>query len=209
MEEMIIKIFLALVLGGALGMERQYHDKPAGYATNCLICLGAMLLTVLSWQMGQQGGDPGRIAAQIVTGLGFIGAGSILRDGNKISGLTTAASVWVVAAIGMAVGYGQYVWATLTACAILVLQFGMRRTIHLVEFLKHYDTLYLVCEPRWDVVQCIVSAIEKQKVRILKQEIIKQDNQFHVTLVATFTEKEFSKITKKLLEMPEVYSLYK
>jgi len=209
MEEMIIKIFLALVLGGALGMERQYHDKPAGYATNCLICLGAMLFTILSEQMGRYGGDPGRIAAQVVTGLGFIGAGSILRDGNKISGLTTAASVWVVAAIGMAIGYGQYVWATATACAILILQLGMRQTIHLVEFLKHYDTIFLVCEPSWDAVEKIVAAIEKQNVKVLKQEVTKQDNLFHVNLVATFTGEEFCKITKELLAMPQVHSLYK
>lgn len=209
MEEMLIKIFLALVLGGALGMERQYHDKPAGYATNCLICLGAMLFTILSEQMGHRGGDPGRIAAQVVTGLGFIGAGSILRDGNKISGLTTAASVWAVAAIGMAVGYGQYIWATTTACAILILQFGMRRTIHLVELLKHYDTIFLVCEPSWDVVEKIITAIEQQHVQVLKQEVTKQDNLFHVSLVATFTEKEFCTITKELLAMPQVHSLYK
>lgn len=209
MEEMLIKIFLALVLGGALGMERQYHDKPAGYATNCLICLGAMLFTILSEQMGHRGGDPGRIAAQVVTGLGFIGAGSILRDGNKISGLTTAASVWAVAAIGMAVGYGQYIWATMTACAILILQFGMRRTIHLVELLKHYDTIFLVCEPSWDVVEKIITAIEQQHVQVLKQEVTKQDNLFHVSLVATFTEKEFCTITKELLAMPQVHSLYK
>ena len=113
MEEILIKVILALIFGGALGMERQYHDKPAGYATYCLICLGATLFTLLSEYMGSFGGDPGRISAQIVTGVGFIGAGSILRDGNKISGLTTAAGVWLVAAIGMAVGYGQYVWAAI------------------------------------------------------------------------------------------------
>ncbi len=209
MEEIIIKILLALILGGALGMERQYHDKPAGYATNCLICLGAMLFTILSEQMGRQGGDPGRIAAQVVTGLGFIGAGSILRDGNKISGLTTAASVWVVAAIGMAIGYGQYIWATFTACAILILQFGMRRTIHLVELLRHYDTIFLVCDPSWEVVEKMVASIEKQHVKVLKQEVTKQDNLFHVSLVATFTEKEFCTITKELLAMPQVHSLYK
>jgi hypothetical protein len=73
MDDIFIKIFLSLVLGGVLGMERQYHDKPAGFATNCLICLGAMLFTALSEFMYGQGGDPGRIAAQIVTGLGFIG----------------------------------------------------------------------------------------------------------------------------------------
>ena len=209
MEDILIKIFLALVLGGALGMERQYHDKPAGYATNCLICLGAMLFTVLSEYMGLAGGDPGRISAQIVTGVGFIGAGSILRDGNKISGLTTAAGVWVVAAIGMAVGYGQFLLASFAAGSILVLQLGMRKTIHLVEFFKHYDTIFLVCEPRWEVVEKISAQIEKQHVSILKQEVTKQDNRFQVSIVATFTEREFHKLTKELLEMPEVYSLYK
>ena len=209
MEDILIQIFLALVLGGALGMERQYHDKPAGYATNCLICLGAMLFTVLSEYMGLAGGDPGRISAQIVTGVGFIGAGSILRDGNKISGLTTAAGVWVVAAIGMAVGYGQFLLASFAAGSILVLQLGMRKTIHLVEFFKHYDTIFLVCEPRWEVVEKISAQIEKQHVSILKQEVTKQDNRFQVSIVATFTEREFHKLTKELLEMPEVYSLYK
>ena len=209
MHDILIKIFLALTLGGILGMERQYHDKPAGYATNCLICLGAMLFTVLSEYMGAAGGDPGRISAQIVTGVGFIGAGSILRDGNKISGLTTAAGVWLVAAIGMAVGYGQYVLAALSAASILVIQLGVRKTLKLVEFVKHYDTIYLTCEPKWNVVDKITKQIEKQNVSVLKREVTKQDNVFHVSLVATFTGHEFQNVTKELLEMPEVYSLYK
>ncbi len=209
MQDILIKIFLALTLGGILGMERQYHDKPAGYATNCLICLGAMLFTVLSEYMSAAGGDPGRISAQIVTGVGFIGAGSILRDGNKISGLTTAAGVWLVAAIGMAVGYGQYVLAALSAASILVIQLGVRKTLKLVEFVKHYDTIYLTCEPKWNVVDKITKQIEKQNVSVLKREVTKQDNVFHVSLVATFTGHEFQNVTKELLEMPEVYSLYK
>ncbi|MBO7191438.1 MAG: MgtC/SapB family protein [Elusimicrobiaceae bacterium] len=209
MQEFLIKIVISLVLGGALGMERQYHDKPAGYATNCLICLGAMLFTVLSEYMGNAGGDPGRIAAQVVTGVGFIGAGSILRDGNKISGLTTAANVWAVAAIGMAIGYNQLFLATTTTVAILLLQLFMRQTIHVMELLKRYDSIFLVCDPSWDIVEKISKQIEKQHVTILKQEVTKQDNKFHVNLVATFTGREFQKITKELLEMPEVYSLYK
>ena len=209
MDDIFIKIFLALVLGGALGLERQYHDKPAGFATNCLICLGAMLFTVLSEVMGEAGGDPGRIAAQIVTGVGFIGAGSILRDGNKISGLTTAAGVWLVAAIGMAVGYGQYFWAALCAVAILIVQLAVRKTLKLVEFVKHYDTFYLTCEPRWSVVDKIIKQVEAQNISILKSEVTKQDNRFHVSLVATFTGHDFQNVTKELLEMPEVYSLFK
>ena len=209
MDDILIKVFLALVLGGALGLERQYHDKPAGFATNCLICLGAMLFTVLSEFMSLQDGDPGRIAAQVVTGVGFIGAGSILRDGNKISGLTTAAGVWLVAAIGMAVGYGQYFWASVCAAAILVVQLGVRKTLKLMEFVKRYDTFYVTCDPSWKVVDKIIHQIEAQNVTILKSEVSKQDNRFHVSLVATFTGHDFQNITRELLEMPEVHSLYK
>ena len=206
--ELIIKIFLALALGGALGMEREYHDKPAGFATNCLICLGAMLFTVLSEVMGMAGGDPGRIAAQIVTGVGFIGAGSILRDGNKISGLTTAAGVWLVAAIGMAIGYGEYLWAASCAAAILIVQLGLRRTLKLVETFKHYDTIHVTCDPHWAVVEKIQQQLEKQHIQLLKHEVTKQDNLFHVELTASFTGREFQKVTRDLLEMPEVHSIY-
>ena len=208
MNEMLIKIILSLVLGGALGMERQYHDKPAGFATNCLICLGAMLFTVLSQIMGWAGGDPGRIAAQIVTGVGFIGAGSILRDGNKISGLTTAAGVWLVAAIGMAIGYEQYLWASACAGAILLVQLGLRRTLKLVEMVKSYDTIYLVCEPKWSIIDTVIKKMEQQNVQILKTKVSKQNNLFHVSLVATFTAHEFQRVTRELLELPEVHSLY-
>lgn len=206
--DMLIKICLALVLGGALGMEREYHDKPAGFATNCLICLGAMLFTVLSEIMGLAGGDPGRIAAQIVTGVGFIGAGAIMRDGNKVSGITTAANVWLVAALGMAVGYGEYIWATACAAGILAVQLVLRRTLSLVEKMRRYDTVRVVCDPKWSVVEKITQQIEKKNIHLLKKEVIKQDDFFHVSLVATFTTHEFQKVTRELLEMPEVHSLY-
>ena len=155
------------------------------------------------------GGDPGRIAAQIVTGVGFIGAGSILRDGNKISGLTTAAGVWLVAAIGMTIGYGQYLLAMLTASAILIFQLGARRAIKVIELLKRHDTINLVCDPNWQTVDKIVKIIESQNITILKQEVTKQENRFHLCIVATFTGHEFQNITRKLLEIPEVYTLYK
>lgn len=190
-------------------MERQYHDKPAGFATNCLICLGAMVFTVMSWMMGMEGGDPGRIAAQIVTGVGFIGAGAIMRDGNKISGITTAANVWLVAAIGMAVGYGEFILASASAVAILLVQLGLRKTLRIMEMVKHYDTFYVVCDPRWDIVEKIVAQVEKQGISVLKSEVNKQDNLFHVCLVGTFTGHDFQNITKDLLEMPEVHSLYR
>ena len=209
MEDIIVKVLLALVLGGVMGLERQYNDKPAGYATNSIICVGAALFTILSLKMGEMGGDPGRIAAQIVSGVGFLGAGAILREGNKVSGLTTAAAVWLVAAIGMAVGYGQYVLASGACALILLMQLGVRRTLGLVEKLRRYDTFFLTCQPHWSVIDKIRQTIEAQNVQILKQEVSKHDGHFHVTIVGTFTGHEFQKLTKELLEMPEVTSLYK
>ena len=209
MEDFIVKVVLALVLGGIMGLEREYNDKPAGYATNSIICLGAALFTMLSLYMAEMGGDPGRIAAQIVSGVGFLGAGAILREGNKISGLTTAAGVWLVAAIGMAVGFGQYILASSACAAAILMQLGVRRTLGLLERLRRYDTIYLTCAPKWSVVDQICAEIEKRNVQILKKEVTKHDNRFVVALVATFTGREFQNITKDVLEMPDVYSLYK
>lgn len=209
MEDFIVKVVLALVLGGIMGLEREYNDKPAGYATNSIICLGAALFTILSLYMAEMGGDPGRIAAQIVSGVGFLGAGAILREGNKISGLTTAAAVWLVAAIGMAVGFGQYILASSACAAAILMQLGVRRTLGLLERLRRYDTIYLTCAPKWSVVDQICAEIEKRNVQILKKEVTKHDNRFVVALVATFTGREFQNITKDVLEMPDVYSLYK
>ena len=209
MEQLIVKVVLSLILGGVMGLERQYNDKPAGYATNSIICVGATLFTILSLYMAELGGDPGRIAAQIVSGVGFLGAGAILREGNKISGLTTAAGVWLVAAIGMTVGYGQYLLASVACALILLMQLGVRRMLKLVEHLRHYDTIYLTCAPQWSVVHSICQEIEKQHVQILKQDVTKHDSHFAVELVATLTAHEFQQVTKKVLEMPEVYSLYK
>ena len=111
--DLLLKLMLAVVLGGAIGLEREIKAKPAGLRTNILICVGAALLSDVSIRIGLIGGervgDPARIAAQIVSGIGFIGAGTIMQGGGTITGLTSAATIWVVAAIGIAIGAGFYV----------------------------------------------------------------------------------------------------
>ncbi len=114
------RLLLAAGLGAAVGLEREYRQKPAGLRTNILIALGSALFTILSISMGRESGTADRIAAQIVTGIGFLGGGAILRSGSTIHGMTTAATIWVNAAIGMAAGLGQFALATLTAVLTLV-----------------------------------------------------------------------------------------
>jgi putative Mg2+ transporter-C (MgtC) family protein len=127
--ELLLRLALAVVLGGVLGLEREYRHKPAGLRTNILIALGAALFSVLSVELGRATGSPDRIAAQIVTGVGFLGAGAILRSGEDVHGLTTAATIWVNAAIGMAAGLGSYALAIGSALITL----GVLALLPLVE----------------------------------------------------------------------------
>ena len=106
--ELIQRLLLAAVIGGLIGAEREMQRKSAGFRTNILIALGSALFTISSLTIAPNGGDPTRIAAQIVTGIGFLGAGTILRNREGVHGLTTAATVWVNAALGVAAGGGQY-----------------------------------------------------------------------------------------------------
>lgn len=113
-EIAVVRLLLSLVAGGIVGLERSKKREYAGLRTHILICLGSTLLMLLSiWipeeYLGAKNGDPGRIAAQVVSGIGFLGAGSIIRLGNTIKGLTTAASLWFVAALGLALGAGMYI----------------------------------------------------------------------------------------------------
>ena len=118
------RLTLAAFLGGVIGLERELRHKAAGLRTNMLMCLGAAMFTVMSYQLADKfGGDHVRIASQIIPGIGFIGAGSILRERGSVIGLTTAATIFVTASIGMACGGGMYltaVFATMVALVALV-----------------------------------------------------------------------------------------
>jgi putative Mg2+ transporter-C (MgtC) family protein len=125
--ELLLQLLLAILLGGVVGLERELKGKPAGLRTNILICVGATLFTVLSHRLAGGRGDPGRVAAQILTGVGFIGAGTILHLRGAVTGLTSAATIWVVAAIGMALGSAAYVEALGTTLLVVLVLAGLER----------------------------------------------------------------------------------
>jgi putative Mg2+ transporter-C (MgtC) family protein len=110
-----------------LGIEREYHGHPAGIRTMALVAIGSCMFTALGFEpIFGHNVDPTRIAAQIVTGVGFLGAGSILRQGEYVRGLTTAASIWVAASLGMAVGFGYYVIAAFTTVVVIITLVAIR-----------------------------------------------------------------------------------
>ena len=150
MENEILKLGIAALFGAIIGFEREYRSKAAGFRTITLITLGSTLFVILSRKIGAPG-NPDRIASNIITGIGFIGAGVIFKDSFSVSGLTTAASIWMAAAIGMAIGNGDYSTATVTlglAMIILALfeqvqdwidNFHQVRSYRIVFQLNHYD----------------------------------------------------------------------
>ncbi|MEA1960024.1 MAG: MgtC/SapB family protein [Bacillota bacterium] len=140
--EIIFKLSLACILGGLIGLERESLNRPAGLRTYTLVCVGSALAMIVSLDMYFQyyrtvNADPGRIAAQVVSGIGFLGAGTILKEGATVRGLTTAAGLWVVACIGLAVGAGLYVPAIASTVLILFV------LIYFVRFEQHLTGMRL------------------------------------------------------------------
>jgi len=133
--DLLVRLLVATALGGAVGLEREIRDQPAGFRTHILVAVGSCLFAIVSAYGFQEffddadprfTFDPSRVAAQIVTGIGFLGAGAILRYGMTVRGLTTAASLWVVAAVGLAVALGGYFAATVTTVITLASLWGLR-----------------------------------------------------------------------------------
>jgi putative Mg2+ transporter-C (MgtC) family protein len=133
------QVSVAFVIGAIIGLEREFRSKPAGFRTMILICVGSCLYTILSKEIG--GASPDRIASNIVTGIGFIGAGVIFKEGITVNGLTTAALIWVTAALGMAIGYHNYPLAIVVSIMVVIALFVLepvQRFINRFHKVKDY-----------------------------------------------------------------------
>ena len=128
--EFIIRLFAASIAGGALGMERESSNKSAGLRTNMIVSVGASIYVMISTTIleGSTTGDPSRVMGQIVTGIGFLGAGVILHQGSNVKGLTTAATIWCSAALGCLAGFGMY-WELATSTVLIIIINSVLRKI--------------------------------------------------------------------------------
>ncbi len=136
------QVSVAFVIGAIIGLEREFRSKPAGFRTMILICVGSCLYTIISRESGVESGD--RIASNIVTGIGFIGAGVIFKEGITVNGLTTAALIWVTAALGMAIGYHNYTLAIVVSAMVVITLFVLEpvhRIINRFHKVKDYKIL--------------------------------------------------------------------
>jgi putative Mg2+ transporter-C (MgtC) family protein len=164
--ELLGRLVVAAALGGAIGAERELNDQAAGLRTHMLLTIGACLFTLIS-AYGFGGGigtDPSRLAAQIVTGIGFLGGGAIVRHGLTVKGLTTAASIWATASVGVAVGAGDYVLGVGGAALVVGTLFGLRRvSATLQRWGVSREEYVLATRPGLDV-QRIVEALRGERV---------------------------------------------
>jgi putative Mg2+ transporter-C (MgtC) family protein len=168
--ELLLQLGLATLLGGAIGLERELGGKPAGLRTNILICMGSALYTQLSISMVHGAADATRVAGQIVTGVGFIGAGTILHARGAVVGLTSAATIWVVAAIGVALGSGHYPEALLKTLMVLVVLQGLGRIEIFVERQSTRTHLTIHARPEASAVEEIETLVRRTGLQIATQE---------------------------------------
>ena len=168
--ELFFRLVLACVLGGVIGYERQSRRKSAGLRTNMLVCLGSCLVMVLSQALyreveGLTNADPARLAAQVVSGIGFLGAGAIMKEGLTVTGLTTAACLWVVAGVGLAVGAGFYSGALMATALVFVTLGSLSRLDEWVDHEKNFVLCIHTVDKPGQVMK-ISSCLEDLQLRI-------------------------------------------
>jgi putative Mg2+ transporter-C (MgtC) family protein len=174
--DILLRLALSFAAGAVIGFERASRRQVAGMRTHVIICLGAALLTILSiWlpqEFGQlRNGDPGRIAAQVVSGIGFLGAGAMIRLGNNVRGLTTAASLWLIAAVGMTIGAGQYLAAAVTEGFALVALWGLGKFEARIFPAERNKTLELSFKNGVPDINELISTVKSFGVRILTMDV--------------------------------------
>lgn len=202
------RLLLAAVLGGFIGLERESHGRPAGLRTHILVSLGACLVMLISIQGFVGTGrpfDPGRLAAQVISGIGFLGAGTIMREGVNVRGLTTAASLWVVSGIGLAIGAGFYGGAVLTTvfavATLILLEYVERRYISSKVTALHVTTIN---QPGKLGHICQTVGNAGVNIKNLEMEIDDSKNQAHVIITIDTSDIPREKLIDELINTPGV-----
>ena len=200
-EVMVYRIGGAIVAGAVVGLEREFRDKPAGLRTLVLISSGACIFSMVSMLVAGNTVDQGRIAAQVVTGVGFLGAGSILRSTKSIYGLTTAATIWIVAALGMACGFGHFLIAivgTLATLVVLILFHSLGGRIEVSRTIRKHRIATQDAEIRFANLEPYFS---EAGLRILRRNCYRQCDDYVFTFRTQGPRKQHLALREKLLHI--------
>lgn len=199
-SEIVLRLLMSLIIGIIIGIEREVHHKAAGLRTSVLICLGATVFTISSLEFRDISSiaDPSRIAAGIVTGIGFLGAGTILQTRSNIHGLTTAATIWVMAALGLAVGLGSYVLALGGAFLSIIVLIPFQFVEKAVKGKKSTCTYSLRLTETGPALERIMKALQGSPSELKKMKILKQGDKYEITFDYTDMDDLHSKFAHDL-----------
>jgi putative Mg2+ transporter-C (MgtC) family protein len=207
--EDILKLLLALALGGMIGIEREMRDKAAGFRTLMFICSGATLFTIFSVRFSQfgatdLGGDPARIAAQIVSGIGFLGAGVILREHGEIRGLTTASTIWLVAAIGMGVGGGQYLFSVAATGIILLALWIFPSLERMMGTISQVRTYRVTTQTNREKYQALSDQFDKYGLHVISSRRVRHEDKMICYWIVAGRPRSHEVVIDALFEDPEI-----
>ena len=202
--EDFIKIILAVIIGGIIGAERERHNKAAGLRTMILICIGSTLFTILSAKVAGPNFDPTRIASNIVSGIGFLGAGVILREGGRITGLTTAATIWLSAALGMGIGGGQYLLVVASALIVTVVLWFFPKFEERLAIPNEVRNYVITCTKSWDKFKELKSLFKEQSLVINSYKQEKRGSDMVCTFEVYGPTKKHDRMVQRLLADKDV-----
>jgi putative Mg2+ transporter-C (MgtC) family protein len=201
--EDIGKLILAVVIGSVIGAEREYRDKSAGFRTLVFICVGATLFTMFSLKIDPDS-NPARIAAQIVSGVGFLGAGAILRDHRRIVGLTTAAMIWLTAALGMGIGSGHYLLSGAGAVMVLIVLWifpYIEEWIDSMSGTEHYE---VTCAQTPERYEQLLAQAQAAQLQLISSKCSKANKNLIIHMVLKGSPKRQAALADYLLNDPDI-----
>lgn len=201
--EPILKLLISVLIGGVIGVEREYRHKAAGFRTIIFICAGATLFTIFSQSMGAVE-DPTRIAANIVSGVGFLGAGAIIHDTGRVMGLTTAATIWLTAALGMGIGGGYYVESAMATVAFLIVLLVFPFLEGWIDRMREVRTYEIVSAISPEFQGQLQALFSEAGLRVLDRKLMKSDDRMVSVWFVIGSPKGHDRVTEELFEHPEV-----
>ncbi|PWT76131.1 MAG: magnesium transporter MgtC [Bacteroidetes bacterium] len=203
-EEIFFKIILAILIGGLIGAEREYRSKSAGFRTLTMICLGATLFTIFSLSIGGAHGTPDRIASNVVVGIGFVGAGVIFKGDNRVNGITTAALIWVTAALGMGIGAG-YATTSIVACILIMIVLYVFSLIEKwIDHISQIRNYKIVCDFKNETLRRFELMFKEYHLDYKRSREMKQGNQITGEWTVKGSEKNHWHFIRTMLNDPTV-----
>lgn len=206
-SEYLARLVIALLIGGAIGLEREFKGKPAGMRTNMLICVGSCLIMIISIEIARSAvrtADPGRIAAQVVTGIGFLGAGTIIRSRFHIVGLTTAATIWSLSAIGLAIGAGYLLLSVVVAFLITVTLVFIGLIEDKLETKRSFHVVQVTIERGEGIIREIMALFASMRISSEALEVIRSGDIWKATFEYASSNEKHRTFVEKLSASPGV-----